>query len=91
MLEKTIENYFARRVKELGGRSYKFKSPSHRGVSDRIVALPNGVVWFVEIKRPGGKVSPLQEVFARDMQALGQRYACVWSIKDVDEWIKNAS
>lgn len=86
MLEKTIEKYFAQTVKKMGGVAYKFSSPAHRGVSDRIAVLPNGVVWFVEIKRPGGKMTPLQEKFATDVQALGHRYACLWSKEDVDAW-----
>jgi hypothetical protein len=86
MLEKTIEKYFVKTVKDMGGVAYKFSSPAHRGVSDRIAVMPNGVVWFVEIKRPGGKLTPLQEKFATDVQALGQRYACLWTKEDVDAW-----
>ena len=40
-----------RRVKDIGGIAYKFVSPAHRGVADRLVVLPGGVVWFVEVKR----------------------------------------
>jgi len=87
MLEKKIETYFVQTVKNLGGKAYKFSSPAHRGVSDRIAIMPNGVVWFVEIKRPNGKLTPLQELFAKEMERLGQRYACLWSKEDVDKWI----
>jgi hypothetical protein len=86
MLEKTIEQYFVQTVKKLGGKAYKFSSPAHRGVSDRIAVMPNGVVWFVEIKRPGGKLTALQELFAKEMTDMGQRYACLWSKEDVDKW-----
>jgi hypothetical protein len=87
MLEKQIEAYLVKRVKEIGGRAYKFTSPSNRGVSDRVVVLPNGKVWFVELKRAGGKLTPLQELFAEDMHTMGQLYACLWSKEDVDGWI----
>ena len=60
MLEKDIEKYFMRRVAQVGGRAYKFVSPSNRGVADRVVCLPDGTTHFVELKRPGGKLSPLQ-------------------------------
>ena len=89
MLEKKIETYFVQTVKNLGGKAYKFSSPAHRGVSDRIAIMPNGVVWFVEIKRPNGKLTPLQELFAKEMERLGQRYACLWSKEDVDKWASN--
>ncbi len=77
-----------RRVKEIGGIAYKFTSPAHRGVADRLVVLPGGVVWFVEVKKVGGRMSTLQELFKRDMQKLGQNYMTLWDMDDVDTFIK---
>ena len=88
MLEKNIEAHLVKRVKEIGGIAYKFVSPAHRGVADRVVFLPNGVVWFVELKAPGGRLSPLQKVFEDDMVRLRQRYVCLWSKEQVDAWVK---
>ena len=88
MLEKNIEAHLVKRVKEIGGIAYKFVSPAHRGVADRVVCLPNGVVWFVELKAPGGRLSPLQKVFEDDMARLRQRYVCLWSKEQVDAWVK---
>ena len=90
-MEKQIEAYLVRRVRELGGVAYKFTSPAHRGVADRIVCMPDGSTWFVELKAPNGRLSPLQKHFASEMARLGQRYACLWSKKDVDQWIKKAT
>lgn len=53
-LEKDIEKYLTRQIKLIGGLCYKFTSPGVRGVPDRIV-LHRGNVFFVEVKRPGGK------------------------------------
>ena len=89
MLEKDIEKYFMRRVAQMGGKAYKFVSPSNRGVSDRIVCLPDGTTHFIELKRPGGKVSPLQDMFAREMALLNQSYDCLWSKEEVDKWISD--
>jgi Holliday junction resolvase len=50
MLERDIEKHLVRRVAEHGGVAYKFVSPGRVGVADRIVVLPGGVVWFVELK-----------------------------------------
>ena len=88
VLEKNIEAHLVKRVKEIGGMAYKFVSPAHRGVADRVVCLPNGVVWFVELKAPGGRLSPLQQVFEDDMVRLRQRYVCLWSKEQVDAWVK---
>lgn len=71
--EKDIEAYLVRRVKELGGVAYKFVSPGHAGVPDRLVCLPGGYQCFVELKAPGKKPRPLQEVEIRKLRDLGFR------------------
>lgn len=77
-----------RRVRQIGGIAYKFTSPSNRGVADRLVVLPGGVVWFVEVKRRGGRMTLLQEVFKRDIQRLGHNYMTVWDVSDVETFIQ---
>jgi hypothetical protein len=76
-------------VAQAGGKAYKFVSPSNRGVSDRIVCLPDGTTHFIELKRPGGKISPLQAMFARDMDQLNQNYEVLWSKEEIDRWISD--
>lgn len=86
--EAEIEKYFVWAVTSVGGRTYKFKSISQRGVADRIACMPNGDTWFVEVKRPkGGVLSPLQDLFAEEMWTLKQRYVCMWAKEDVDRWL----
>lgn len=53
-IENDIEKYLIRQVKRIGALCYKFASPGTRGVPDRII-LYQGNVFFVELKRPGGK------------------------------------
>ena len=68
--------------------AYKFVSPSNRGVADRLVVLPGGRVWFVEVKKEGGRLSTLQNIFIAEMQRLQQNVRVVWSKEDVDDLIK---
>ena len=90
MLEKEIESYFIWTVAMLGGKSYKFKSLTQRGVSDQIACLPNGQTWFVELKRPkGGEVSKMQVLFAGDMHCLNQKYALLSTKEAIDSWAKH--
>lgn len=91
MLEKQIEAYLRDRVKALGGVAYKFTSPTNRGVCDRVVLLPGGVVWFIELKTATGRLTPLQVQFGQKMEALGMRYAVLRSKEEVNEWIANAT
>jgi len=87
-MEKNIEAHLVSQVKRMGGVAYKFVSPANRGVSDRIVCLPDGSTWFVELKAPNGRLSPLQLHFQSEMARMGQRYVCLWSKEQVDEWVK---
>ena len=85
-MEKEIENYFVWTVERKGGRTYKFTSPSRRGVADRIACLPDGNTWFVELKTKGGRLSELQKLFANEMALLKQTYACLWTKEQIDAW-----
>ena len=70
MREKTIEQYFAVKVKEMGGLCMKFVSPGLSGVPDRLV-LYNGAVCFVELKAPGKHPRKLQEYIHRQIRLQG--------------------
>jgi len=86
LLERDIERYLVRRAIEHGGKAYKWVSPGHVGVADRIVLLPGGVVWFVELKTATGRLSPLQKVFAADLRRMGMNYIVIRSKGEVDQW-----
>ena len=90
MRESEVERHFKWAVERMGGRTYKFTSPGRKGVADRIACLPDGSTWFVELKTKGGRLSKLQELFAAEVVALNQKYACLWTKEQVDEWSKNA-
>jgi hypothetical protein len=86
MKESEIETHFKWVVESMGGKTWKFTSPSNRGVSDRIACLPDGSTWFVELKTRGGRLSPLQEVFAAEMEDLKQNYRCFWNKEQINQW-----
>ena len=52
MREKEIETYLCKTVERIGGQAFKFTSPMNRGVADRVVCLPDGTAWFIEVKAP---------------------------------------
>jgi hypothetical protein len=91
MKEKIVENHFIWAVERAGGKTYKFTSPGRKGVADRIACLPDGSTWFVELKTKGGRLSALQKMFMSDMTLLKQNYACLWTIEQVDEWLKRTT
>jgi hypothetical protein len=85
--EADVERHLVRLVEKAGGKAYKFVSPGRAGVADRLVVLPGGRVWFVELKVKGGRLSALQQVFAADMAALGQNYTVLWSKEDATTFV----
>ena len=87
MRESEVENYLVWTVETMGGKAYKFKSPSQRGVADRVVCMPNGETWFIELKRPkGGRLAPLQAIFRDEVVRLNQRYALLTNKQEIDQW-----
>lgn len=83
--ERQIEAYLVKQVKFAGGRAYKFVSPGNIGVPDRMVCLPGGRVFFVELKAPGKKPDSQQRARHRELRKMGfVVFGCVDSQEDVD-------
>lgn len=85
--EAKIEAYLLKRVKQIGGLCWKFVSPGNAGVPDRVVVY-NSTVTFVELKSPGGRVSPLQWQMIQQLRNRGARVYILWSKQDVEEFIQ---
>ena len=83
--EREIERYLVKRVKEAGGKAYKFVSPGTAGVPDRIVVLPNSFIAFVEVKAPGKTPRPEQLVQLGRLKELQQIVRVVDSKESVDK------
>lgn len=76
--ERTIEAKCGRLAKARGCLFLKMDPRRHIGVVDRLVVLPNGRVWWVEFKRPGGgRLSPAQELRIAILRGLGQDVSVV--------------
>ncbi|MDN7916604.1 hypothetical protein QZM99_00670 [Burkholderia gladioli] len=87
MLEKTVEAYLVERVRALGGTAYKFTSPARASVPDRIVILPPGRIFFVELKRPGGKLTRGQEREHEHLRRLGTDVRMLDSIGAINAFL----
>lgn len=85
MREKTIEAYLRDRVKALGGKAYKFVSPGNNGVPDRLVVIPGIPDFFVELKAPGRKSTPLQLAKQSEIKRMGRTVYVADSKAKIDE------
>ena len=89
MLEKELERKLVRQVRARGGLCMKWVCPGNRGVPDRIVLMPGGRVYFIEMKRPGrSKTDPLQEYWARTLRQMGFETRLVHSLEGLGEALR---
>ena len=88
--ESEIEAYLVKCVKNKKGLCMKWTSPGNAGVPDRIVIVPGGDVYFVELKAEGkrGDLSPLQRNFINKLKNLNCDARVIASFKEVDNFIK---
>lgn len=88
MLEKEIEKYLRKRIEALGGIAYKFISPNNIGVPDRIVILPGGLIYFIELKSDKGKPRKIQEYQMKTLLELGCNVKIINSMYEIDKFIE---
>ena len=89
MLEKQVEKYLNRRVKEQGGLTFKWIS-TVSGVPDRIVFLSQKI-FLVELKTETGRLSPRQELVFDDLGEQGFPVHVLHSKEDVEDFINEAT
>lgn len=89
MLEKQVEKYLNRRVKESGGLSFKWIS-TVSGVPDRIVFL-NNQVHLVELKTSTGTLSPRQLYVFDEIGEQGFPVHVLRDYDDIEDFIREAT
>ncbi len=87
MRERDVESHLRTQVRLLGGECEKFVSPGKRGVPDRIVSWPGGVLDFVELKRPKKGAEDHQARDHKRRRAMGFRVFLIDTIAKVDAYI----
>jgi len=88
LTEKQIETRLRIRVKEIGGKALKFVSPGYNGVPDRLVFMPGGRIYLVELKAPGKKPTQLQIKRKEEFERMGFKYYIIDSYEGVEKFIK---
>ena len=81
MLEKQIEKAVCDYAKSKGLLHYKFTSPGHLGVPDRMFVTKRGTIFFIEFKSESGKTTPSQE---REIARLAGHNVTVFVVHGVD-------
>ena len=86
--EKTLEARLVREIQNRGGMALKYTSQHHRGIPDRIILMPFGRTYFVELKSTGQKPTRLQDYAMRRIGGLGFFVTVIDNSKDLDAFIK---
>lgn len=80
MSEKHIEYRLRDKVKQFGGLAIKLTASGFTGLPDRLVLMPGGYVYFIELKNGNrGVLSARQLVVHKILERLGFK---VWIVKD---------
>lgn len=87
MRESAIERYFVSRVQLSGGRVIKLNSASMKGLPDRMVLMPEGKIYFAELKAPGKKPRPLQKAVHSMLMNMGFNVFVIDTKEKVGEFI----
>jgi len=90
ILERELEGYFARQCKKKGLMTLKLNVRFSRGWPDRIVVLKDGKVMWVELKRPGAKLSPLQVKVHFELNKWNQEVYVIDSKEGIDNVLATA-
>lgn len=85
-LEASLEAYFRKKVRTLGGHLVKL-APTEKGVPDRLVLLPCGRMYLVELKADGGALQPAQRYWHEKVSHLGTKVVVLEGRGQIHQWI----
>lgn len=87
-LEAAIEEFLRKRVRMVGGYAFKWV-PTIAGVPDRMVLMPGGRTYFVELKQTGEKPTAIQTVWHNRLRDLGFEVFVIDSKAAVLEFVRH--
>lgn len=83
--EKDLEKLLTNKLQSIGVWVAKYTNPFKVGYPDRICILPSGRAFWVEVKSPGAKLRPLQEIRAKELRSFGCEVFVVDSEQKIEE------
>lgn len=91
MSESAIEGRLKRAVKAAGGKCIKLPAIWYRGIPDRLVLLPGGRIWFIELKKAKApttkQVKVHQSAWATFLRDYGFNYVRIVGRGQLEEFI----
>ena len=87
--KKYLEKRLREEIRKAGGLAIKFTSPYFTGMPDRLVLMPKGRIWFVEVKSTGKRLKDIQEAQAKKLRELGFNARLIDTKTDLDSFIED--
>ena len=87
VIEADAESFLLQSVKALKGLCFKLKFIGIMGAPDRLVLMPGGRLFFVELKQSTGKLEPSQAVLFPRLEKLGFKVHVLYGVEQVQEFI----
>ena len=90
ILEKDIQAKIKKQLEKSGWLVIKLIQTSLNGIPD-LLCIRDGESVFIEVKRPGGKVSPLQTYRIEQLKSKHIQVLIAYSTKDIDHLCQPSS
>jgi hypothetical protein len=91
MLENKVEQHFVDCAWARGGEVRKLAYIGRRGAPDRLLVLPGGRVFFVELKRPGAGAADHQAREHKRLRRAGADVRVLDTLEAVDSFFNEVA
>jgi hypothetical protein len=85
LLESQLEQRLVELTRRRSGMAIKLM-PTQAGIPDRLIILPPGRMYLIELKTDTGRLSPIQSELHRRMLAKGVRVVVLYGKEQLDNW-----
>lgn len=88
MREQALEKKLIGEIQHRGGLAIKWVAPGTSGVPDRILLLPGGHIYFVELKTKTGRLSKRQKYIHEQFKHLGIEVITIYGLEGVKKLLE---
>ena len=87
IIEHNVEDFLLQSVKSFKGLCFKLKFLGVMGAPDRLVLMPGGRFFFVELKQTTGELEPSQAVLFPRIEKRGFKVHVLYGIEQVQKFV----
>lgn len=88
VIEADAEDLLLRSVRQAKGLCFKLKFVGLMGAPDRLVLMPGGRFYFVEVKQATGSLEPSQVNLFPRLEAIGFKVHLLYGVEAVAQFVR---